>query len=134
MNIGKHGQGTHCAKMGADSSAENTPNAPEFICPICLPNSKSSRFQWKRLHWASVVRGIYDYTGSSLINWVMISNTSWCFISSCHLTSFIINTNFWEIPIVGRILNFAFDKGQLISKVTFSFEPKNQMIFFWFLP
>ena len=29
-------------KMGADSSAENTPNtpnAPEFICPICLPNN-----------------------------------------------------------------------------------------------
>ena len=24
-------------KMGADISAENTPNAPEFICPICLP-------------------------------------------------------------------------------------------------
>ena len=30
MNNGKHGQGTHCTKMGADSSAENT---PEFICP-----------------------------------------------------------------------------------------------------
>ena len=30
------------------SSAENTPNAPEFICPICLPKPKSSGFQWKK--------------------------------------------------------------------------------------
>ena len=43
----KHGQGTHCIKIGADSLAENTPNAPEFICPICLPKPKSSEFQWK---------------------------------------------------------------------------------------
>ena len=34
--------------MGADSLAENTPNAPEFICPICLPKHKSSEFQWKK--------------------------------------------------------------------------------------
>ena len=27
---------TVCTKMGADSLAENTPNAPEFIYPICL--------------------------------------------------------------------------------------------------
>ena len=40
--MGKHGQGTHCTKMGAGSSAEN---APEFICPICLPKPKSSGFQ-----------------------------------------------------------------------------------------
>ena len=26
----------HCTKMGADGLAENIPNAPEFICPICL--------------------------------------------------------------------------------------------------
>ena len=37
--------------MGADSSAENTPNAPEFICPKVLD------FNQNRLHWASVVRG-----------------------------------------------------------------------------
>ena len=36
---------THCTKMGADSLAENTPNAPEFICPVCLPKPKSSGFQ-----------------------------------------------------------------------------------------
>ena len=35
-------------KMGADSLAEITPNAPEFICPICLPKPKSSGFQWKK--------------------------------------------------------------------------------------
>jgi hypothetical protein len=45
---GKHGQGTHSTKMGADNSAENTPNTPEFICPIYLPKPKSSGFQWKK--------------------------------------------------------------------------------------
>ena len=34
---GKHGQGTHCTEMGADSLAENISNGLEFICPICLP-------------------------------------------------------------------------------------------------
>ena len=34
-----------CTKMDADSLDENTPNAPEFICPICLPKPKSSRFE-----------------------------------------------------------------------------------------
>ena len=34
--------------MGADSLAENTPNAPKFICPICLPKPKSLGFQWKK--------------------------------------------------------------------------------------
>ena len=38
----KHGQGTHSIKMGADNLAEN---APELICPICLPKPKSSGFQ-----------------------------------------------------------------------------------------
>ena len=33
MNNEKHGQRAHCAQMGTDSLAENTPNAPEFICP-----------------------------------------------------------------------------------------------------
>ena len=35
--------------MGGDSLAENTANAPEFICPIGLPKPKSSAFQWKKL-------------------------------------------------------------------------------------
>ena len=30
MNNGKHGQGTHCTKMGANKSAENTPNVWDF--------------------------------------------------------------------------------------------------------
>ena len=30
--------------MGADSSTENTPNAPDFIYLICLPKPKSSGF------------------------------------------------------------------------------------------
>ena len=34
--------------MGADSLAENTPNAAEFNCPICLSKPKSSWFQWKK--------------------------------------------------------------------------------------
>ena len=42
---------THCTKMGADSLAGNTPNAPEFVCP----NPKVLDFNEKRFHWASVV-------------------------------------------------------------------------------
>ena len=48
MINGKHGQGTHCTKMGADKLA----NAPKFICPS--PNVWD--FDEKRLHWAFVVR------------------------------------------------------------------------------
>ena len=48
MINGKHGQGTHITKMGADKSAENTPTAPKFICPICLPRPKSLGFWWKK--------------------------------------------------------------------------------------
>ena len=44
-NDEKHGQGTDCTKMGADSSAKDTPNDSEFICPIGLPNLKNSEFQ-----------------------------------------------------------------------------------------
>ena len=33
----KYGQGTHSIKMGAEKSAENTPNAPKLFGPICLP-------------------------------------------------------------------------------------------------
>ena len=44
--------------MGADKLAENTPNAPKFICPICLPKTKSLDFNEKRLYPMSVVRAI----------------------------------------------------------------------------
>ena len=36
--------------MGVDSLAEITPNAPEFIFPICLPKPKNSGFQWKKVN------------------------------------------------------------------------------------
>ena len=55
---GKHGQGTHFTKMGADKSAENTPNAPKFICPNCLPKPKSLGVSKKSSLWVSVVRGL----------------------------------------------------------------------------
>ena len=42
----------HSTKKGADILAENTPNGPNFICPNCLPKTKSL----ERLHWVSVVR------------------------------------------------------------------------------
>ena len=46
--------------MGVDKSAKNTPNAPKFICPICLPIEQ-------RLHWASVVRGLIKIVRSICI-------------------------------------------------------------------
>ena len=42
-------------KMGADKSAENTPNAPKIVGPICLPKPKSLRFLKKKLSLGSVV-------------------------------------------------------------------------------
>ena len=36
-------------KGGADSLAENTPNAPKFICPICLSKPKSFEYRWKKV-------------------------------------------------------------------------------------
>ena len=36
---------------GADNLAENTPNAPEFICPICLPSAQAQKF------WISMKKG-----------------------------------------------------------------------------
>ena len=40
-------------KMGADSSAENTPNAPEFSCPVYLPylSAQAQKF------WISMKKG-----------------------------------------------------------------------------
>ena len=56
MINGKHGQGTHSTKMGADKLAENTPNAPKCFGPICLPKPKSLGFLKKNSLWVSVVR------------------------------------------------------------------------------
>ena len=46
---GKHEQGTHSIKMGADKLAENTPNVPKSICPNCMHKPKSSVFQSETL-------------------------------------------------------------------------------------
>ena len=46
-NMARPGQ-THSTKLGADKSAENTPNAPRFICLNCLPKPKSFEFLWKK--------------------------------------------------------------------------------------
>ena len=43
-NNGKHGQGTHSTKMGADSPAENTTNASKKFNPKYLPKHKRLRF------------------------------------------------------------------------------------------
>ena len=63
MNNGKHRKATHCSKMASDSLAKNTPNAPEFICPICQPKPISSAFQWKK---ASLVRAFVHFIPSCL--------------------------------------------------------------------
>ena len=52
---GKHEQGTHSTKMGADKLAENTPNAPKFICP-----KLSTQEQKFGLHWASVAQWSFN--------------------------------------------------------------------------
>ena len=57
-------KGTHCTKMSVDSLAKNTPNAPEFICPI----PKVLDFNEKRLYWASVVRGLAYYTHRRMLH------------------------------------------------------------------
>ena len=44
----KHGQRTHSTKMGADKLFKNTPNAPKFICPNCLPKPKSLGHRCKK--------------------------------------------------------------------------------------
>ena len=41
-------KGLTLPKMGTDRTAENTPNAPKFICTICLPKPKSSGCQWRK--------------------------------------------------------------------------------------
>ena len=51
MNIGENWQGTHSTKMGADNSAENTPNAPKLSVQIVCPSPKVWDFDEKMLHW-----------------------------------------------------------------------------------
>ena len=49
--------------MGADSAAENIPNAPEFICP------KVVDFNEKRLRWASLVRVLRSTKHNSILEY-----------------------------------------------------------------
>jgi hypothetical protein len=44
VDFGKHGQGTHSIKMGADKLAENAENATKIVCPNCLLKPKSLEF------------------------------------------------------------------------------------------
>ena len=49
--------GTHSIKIGADSSAENTPLPHNLSAKFVCPSPKILDVNGKRLHWASVVRG-----------------------------------------------------------------------------
>ena len=48
-------KGLTVPKMGANSSAENTPNAPNLFAEFVCPSPKVWDFYDKRLNWASVV-------------------------------------------------------------------------------
>ena len=48
-------------KMSADKSAENTPNAPKFICPICLD------FNEKRLHFIGRPQSVAWLVGNTFL-------------------------------------------------------------------
>ena len=69
MINGKHGQETHRTKMGADKSAENTPNVAQNFGPICLPKPQNSGFSKKTLSlcvhspWFATSHRIYNRTG-----------------------------------------------------------------------
>ena len=53
--------------MGFDKLAENTPNAPNIVCPNCLPKPKSLGFSKKMSFWVSVVRALIANANSSLL-------------------------------------------------------------------
>ena len=65
---------THSTKMGADKLAENTPNLPEFICPIWLPKPKSSGFQWKKASLS--VRSLCSNTYKDLLLCISLQNVA----------------------------------------------------------
>ena len=72
---GNNGKGTHSTKIGAYKMAKNTPNAPKFIGPNCLPKPKSLVFRWKKaFHWASVVRVPVDLKLLKHSIWEISSN------------------------------------------------------------
>ena len=57
MINGKHGQGTHSVKMGADKSFEKSPKCPKTYLPkLSAQTQKFGIFYKERLYWASLVR------------------------------------------------------------------------------
>ena len=48
LKNGKHGQGTHSTKMGADKLIKNTQNATKHIWPNCLLKIKNLKFRRKK--------------------------------------------------------------------------------------
>ena len=57
-NLNDEYHGNHSAKIGAVSSAENTPDTSKFIRSIVPIGPKVWDIDEERLHWASVVRGL----------------------------------------------------------------------------
>jgi hypothetical protein len=63
--------------MGADSPAENTPNASKNFSPKYLPKLKSSRFLKESSLWVSVYRGVlHNFDDFNLEHRGIISQTS----------------------------------------------------------
>ena len=87
MHNGKHGQGTHCSKMHADSSAQNNPNVSEFSAQFVCPSPKVLDFIEKRLHWVSAVRRSYNWIELSLVSIIQF----WFFIFKFDLWSFSLD-------------------------------------------
>ena len=59
MNNGKHGQGTHCTKIGVDSWPK-IPQMPQNLSALFVyPSPKVLNFNEKRLHCVSIVHGIF---------------------------------------------------------------------------
>ena len=56
---GKHGQGTHNTKMGADKVFGKYPKCPKLYLPKLSAQAQKFEILMKkrRLHWVSVVRG-----------------------------------------------------------------------------
>ena len=65
MNNEKHGQGTHCAKMGADSSDDKPQMPQNLFAQFVCPSPKVLDFNEKRLHWTFVVGGFKNVSKES---------------------------------------------------------------------
>ena len=90
--------------MGADSSAENPPNASEFICP----SPKVLDFNEKSLHWMSVVLDMSEVTSK----WFYIKNLI-CVAMIFRLISRIWKKNYQTILVHKSWLFFTDNRLQL---------------------